>query len=190
MGITTSVFPDEALTPAQAALYEQLPHGGEPEISDENLAKIVLYVQTLSVPARREWDDRTVLRGKLLFQQMNCSGCHIPQMQTSSGQAISSLNNQTIRPYTDLLLHDMGEGLSDNRSDFLASGNEWRTPPLWGIGMIETVNDHTFLLHDGRARTIEEAVLWHGGEAENSKVKFTQLSKSDREALLKFLESL
>ena len=100
------------------------------------------------------------------------------------------LSNQKIFPYTDLLLHDMGDGLADNRPDFLATGNEWRTPPLWGIGLIETVNNHTNFLHDGRARNIEEAILWHGGEAETSKNEFMKLSKADRDAVLKFLNSL
>jgi len=100
------------------------------------------------------------------------------------------LRGQKIWPYTDLLLHDMGPGLADNRPDFLATGTEWRTPPLWGIGMIPTVNQHSFLLHDGRARNIEEAILWHAGEAEKSRDEFKKLSKSDREALLKFVESL
>jgi CxxC motif-containing protein (DUF1111 family) len=190
LGITSSVFSSEGLSLDQQALYNTLPNGGAPEISDENLAKIVLYVQTLSVPARREWNVQTVLRGKYLFQQANCSGCHVEKMQTASSNSVHALNNQTIRPYTDLLLHDMGDGLADNRPDFLANGKEWRTPPLWGLGMIKNVNNHTFLLHDGRARNMEEAILWHGGEAENSKTKFLQFSKSDRESLLKFLESL
>jgi CxxC motif-containing protein (DUF1111 family) len=190
IGITTSVFPSEGLSPAQAAIYGALPNGGTPEISDENLAKIALYIKTLAVPARRDWQETQVLRGKLLFTQLNCSGCHIPKMQTAASNSVGALNNQTIRAYTDLLLHDMGEGLADNRPDFLATGREWRTPPLWGLGMIKTVNGHTFLLHDGRARTIEEAILWHGGEASRSKDDFTQLSKTDREALLRFIESL
>lgn len=190
LGITSSVFPLEGLSTSQQSLYAGLPNGGTPEISDENLAKIVVYVKTLAVPARRAWDMPEVLRGKYLFQEANCSGCHIAKMQTASTNLVSALNNQTIRPYTDLLLHDMGDGLADDRPDFLANGNEWRTPPLWGLGMIKNVNNHTFLLHDGRARNIEEAILWHGGEAEKSKLKFTQLLKTDRVALIKFLESL
>jgi CxxC motif-containing protein (DUF1111 family) len=190
LGITSSIFPSEGLSTSQQALYSGFPNGGSPEISNENLAKIVLYVQTLSVPARRDWDKQEILRGKLLFQQANCSGCHIVKMQTASSNSVNALNNQNIRPYTDLLLHDMGDGLADGRPDFLANGNEWRTSPLWGLGMIKNVNKHTFLLHDGRARNIEEAILWHGGEAENAKIKFTKLSKNDRDALIKFLESL
>ena len=100
------------------------------------------------------------------------------------------ISNQRIHPYTDLLLHDMGDGLADNRPDFLATGNEWRTPPLWGVGLLQRTNGTPFYLHDGRARTFQEAILWHGGEAEQSKQKFTQLSSADRNALLQFLKSL
>jgi CxxC motif-containing protein (DUF1111 family) len=111
-------------------------------------------------------------------------------MNTGTGGEIAALRNQKIWPYTDLLLHDMGPGLADGRPDYLASGSEWRTAPLWGIGLIPAVNGHSFLLHDGRARNIEEAILWHGGEAEIPKESFKKLNQSDREALLKFVESL
>jgi CxxC motif-containing protein (DUF1111 family) len=190
IGITTSLFPAEGLTPTQKDLYPDLPHGGTPEITDENLNKISTYVRTLAVPARRDWKEKDILRGKLLFTSLNCSACHVPQMTTGNSNTISALNSQTIRPYTDLLLHDMGEDLADGRPDFVATGSEWRTPPLWGLGMIEVVNGHTFLLHDGRARNMEEAILWHGGEATQSRDAFIQLSKDDREKLLKFLKSL
>ncbi len=190
MGITTSLFPNEGLSPAQVALYGNLPTGGAPEISDENLEKIVFYQQMLAVPARRDYEDQEVLKGKMLFQQAKCNSCHLPTLTTGTSSPFSQLNNQTIRPYTDLLLHDLGEGLADNRADFQANGREWRTPPLWGLGLIRTVNKHTFLLHDGRARNAEEAILWHAGEAEASKNYFKNMSKTDRNALLRFLESL
>lgn len=190
IGITTSLFPTESLTEQQKLLYANVPNGGAPEMDDETLEKIVSYVQTLSVPVRRNVDDKTILRGKFLFAQTNCSACHTPVMQTGNTNDIASLNKQIIRPYTDLLLHDMGEDLADGRPDFLADGNEWRTPPLWGIGLIRTVNNHSFLLHDGRARNTEEAILWHGGEGSKSKAAFLNLSKDDRAALLKFVESL
>ncbi|MDJ1505376.1 di-heme oxidoredictase family protein [Xanthocytophaga agilis] len=190
MGITSSVFPASGLSESENELYSSLPNGGSPEISDEQLNKIIFYVQTLSVPVRRDWTDKDILRGKYLFSQLNCSGCHIPKMQTAGTHTVSVLNNQTIRPYTDMLLHDMGEGLADNRPDFLANGQEWRTPPLWGIGMVKTVNKHTNFLHDGRAFSLEEAVLWHGGEAEKSATDFKKLSATDRVSLIKFLESL
>jgi CxxC motif-containing protein (DUF1111 family) len=190
IGITTTLFPNDHLSLYQQQQYPNVPNGGSPELSDETLRKVVSYVQTLAVPARRNHDDPTVLRGKYLFEQLNCSGCHRPTLNTGSGGAIAAIKNQTIRPYTDLLLHDLGEGLADQRPDFLATGSEWRTPPLWGIGLVETVNDHTFFLHDGRARNLEEAILWHGGEAEKAKDGFKKLTAEDRAAVLRFLESL
>ncbi|MCE9498982.1 MAG: c-type cytochrome, partial [Leptospira sp.] len=132
----------------------------------------------------------TVRAGKTLFSKIGCSKCHIPKIQTGTLDGVPEVSNQTIRPYTDLLLHDMGPDLADNRQDFLADGQEWRTPPLWGIGLIKTVNNHDNLLHDGRARGFTEAILWHGGEGEASRNSFRNLEKSDRDALLKFLESL
>ncbi|MCB9426545.1 MAG: c-type cytochrome [Flavobacteriales bacterium] len=187
MGITSSLFPDENCPDGLDC--STLPNGGSPEISDENLDKVTLYSSTLAVPARRNHDAREVLEGKELFTKINCTACHIAKMQTGSHK-ISALENQTIRPYTDMLLHDMGDELADNRPDFLANGNEWRTQPLWGIGLIQTVNGHTQLLHDGRARNIEEAILWHGGEARQSKEDFMNLSKEERVQLLTFVNSL
>ncbi len=190
MGITSSVFGTPEFTTAQEKQYGNLPTGGSPEITDDQLDKVVFYIHTLAVPARREWQQEDVLRGKLLFSQLNCTGCHIPKMQTGNTHPVNVVNNQTIRPYTDLLLHDMGEGLADNRPDFHATGSEWRTPPLWGIGMVQTVNKHTRFLHDGRAANLEEAILWHSGEAVKSAEGFKKLDNADRQALLKFLESL
>lgn len=190
IGITSGLFPVDELSEAERSQYQSLPNGGEPEIANDALARVVNYIQTLSVPARRNWNDQDVLRGKKLFSRLGCASCHLPQMVTSNQSPIAQLNNQTIRPYTDLLLHDMGEGLADNRPDFEASGSEWRTPPLWGIGLIKIVNRHTYLLHDGRARNIEEAVLWHGGEAQDAQQKYQSLSATDRAKLIKFVESL
>ncbi len=190
IGITSNLFPEDHLSPFQQQQYPNIINGGNPEISDDILDKVVSYTRTLSVPARRQWDNQEVLRGKFLFTELQCGACHRASMNTGNEGSISALKHQKIRPYTDLLLHDMGPELADNRPDFLASGSEWRTPPLWGIGMIQTVNDHTFLLHDGRARNIEEAVLWHGGEAERSREDFKKLSAADRTALIRFLESL
>ena len=187
LGITTSLFPNENCPPGINC--DTIANGGNPEISDENLDKVTLYSATLAVPGRRDYDEQNVLEGKQLFEQINCTACHIPLMQTGP-YPIAALENQTIRPYTDLLLHDMGEGLADNAPDFDATGSEWRTPPLWGIGLIETVNGHTSLLHDGRARNIEEAILWHGGEATVSKEAFMQLTAVDRAKLIDFIESL
>ncbi|MBC8043360.1 MAG: c-type cytochrome [Rhizobacter sp.] len=188
MGISSSLALMQNHTPAQN--LNDLPNGGSPEIADDVFAQVVFYVRTLAVPARRNWKNEIVLKGKMLFAQSGCTGCHTPSFKTANRNGIAELSNQTIRPYTDLLLHDMGDGLADNRADFLASGHEWRTPPLWGIGLIKTVNGHTLFLHDGRARNLQEAILWHGGEAEKSKEAFRQQSKTDRDAIIAFLESL
>ena len=190
IGITSTMFPQDHLTPVQVEQYPVVPNGGTPEVSDDILKKVVSYLQFLSVPARRDYDDQNILRGKYVFNDINCASCHRPQVNTGSGGAVAALQNQKIWPYTDLLLHDMGPGLADGRPDFLASGSEWRTPPLWGIGLIPVVNAHSFLLHDGRARNVEEAILWHGGEAEQSRDAFKKLSRDDREAVIRFVESL
>lgn len=188
IGITSNLFPDENLTTIQQSQYGSLPNGGNPEIEADDFNRVVSYMRLLSVPGRRDVNDPEVLQGKQVFFQVNCTGCHSPSFKTVS--MVSQLNNQEIRPYTDLLLHDMGDALADGRPDFLATGNEWRTPPLWGIGLIKTVNGHTNLLHDGRARNMEEAILWHGGEANKSKDLYMRLPANERAALIRFLESL
>ena len=189
IGITSSPFPDENCPKAQAAC-RQAPNGGRPEIADSRLEKVTIYTQTLAVPAMRNTEDKEVQQGARLFVQSNCSLCHTPRHETGSTHPLEPLRGQTIFPYTDLLLHDMGEGLADHRPDGQATGTEWRTPPLWGIGLVETVNGHTMFLHDGRARSLEEAILWHGGEAEESRNRFMGLTLEERNALIKFLESL
>ena len=189
IGITSSLFPDENSTEFQQPKLRDLPSGGNPEISDRLLKSVVLYCQTLAVPAQRETKDSDVREGQVLFTKVNCVACHKPTV-TTGNHKIASLSQQKIHPFTDLLIHDMGEGLADHRPDGEANGREWRTPPLWGIGLVETVNKHTRFLHDGRARNIEEAILWHGGEAEASKNAFKELNKSDREKLIKFIRSL
>ncbi|MEM6966197.1 MAG: di-heme oxidoredictase family protein [Bacteroidota bacterium] len=188
MGITSSLFPNENCPPSVNC--DELPNGGTPEISDKNLEKMTLYASSLAVPARRNWDDRDVLKGKALFETANCTSCHTPKITTGQHPIFEAFSEETIRPYTDLLLHDMGEGLADGAGDYLATGKEWRTPPLWGIGLFKIVNEHTNYLHDGRARNLEEAILWHGGEAEASKDAFMNMSKKERTQLIKFLESL
>lgn len=189
IGITSSLFPDTNCTEAQTDCLAA-PSGGEPEISDTILQAVVFYSNTLAVPARRDWDDLTVLTGKKLFNEARCTQCHVAKYVTGDLEGFPELSRQTIRPYTDLLLHDMGPGLADNRPDFEADGNEWRTPPLWGVGLVPKVNGHSNYLHDGRARNLTEAVLWHGGEAEASKESFRQMTADEREALILFLESL
>ena len=189
IGITSSLFPDENCPSAQDQC-QRAPTGGAPEIPDSRLGKVTIYVQTLAVPAMRNTENEAVKRGARLFVQSRCSVCHTPRHQTGDSHQLEPLRNQVIFPYTDLLLHDMGEGLADHRPDGLASGTEWRTAPLWGIGLVETVNGHTMFLHDGRARGIEEAILWHGGEAEGPKDFFKGLTLEQRQELIKFLESL
>ena len=151
---------------------------------------MVFYLQTLAVPAARIQDRQKFKSGKQLFESIQCATCHVPAMKTAEDYPVEALAGQLIRPYTDLLLHDLGEALADGRPDFEANGNEWRTPPLWGIGLLEKVNGHTRLLHDGRARTIEEAILWHGGEAEASKEQFKSLTAEERKLVVQFVESL
>lgn len=189
MGITTSMFP----TPNCPSLQPECakaPQKKSVELSDSDLKKVVVYSQLLSVPERRVLPKEVELRGESLMKEMACTSCHRPTFRTSSTAALKELRHQQIYPYTDLLVHDMGEGLADHRPDFLASGREWRTPPLWAIGMIKKINRHTRFLHDGRARSIEEAILWHGGEAENSQKKYIALPKKDREILIQYVESL
>lgn len=189
IGITTGLALEQECTELQKGCQNAIT-GGEPEIDDDDFLKVVLYSSSLAVPARRDWDDPTVLRGKQIFNEAGCTECHTPVLETGIHPTIPALSHQTIRPYTDLLLHDMGDRLADGRPDFVATGSEWRTPPLWGIGLIETVNGHTNFLHDGRARNLMEAVLWHGGEAEAAQQHVLELDKADRDALIKFLESL
>jgi CxxC motif-containing protein (DUF1111 family) len=131
-----------------------------------------------------------VLQGEKLFAQVGCTGCHKPTMLTGVDVRYPTLSNQRIHPYTDLLLHDMGDGLADGRPDFNATGNEWKTPALWGVGLFEKTNGTPFYLHDGRARTLEEAILWHGGEAAKAKQQFVALLQTDRDNLIRFLKSL
>lgn len=189
MGITSSLFSNENYT-AREPICAKQPSGGHPEVSDKILNDVAVYARTLAVPARRNWTDPQVLRGKALFTQANCTVCHIPKMRTGNCPDLPELSRQIIRPYTDLLLHDMGENLADNRPVFDAGGRDWRTPPLWGIGLVGKVNGHTCFLHDGRARNLAEAILWHGGEAEKARENFRSMSRVDREALLAFLQSL
>ena len=186
MGLTTSLFPLEN-SHGQIQLKENLT---SPEVSDEILDVVTFYVQTLAVPARRNVNDPQVMHGEQLFAQAQCANCHIPTLRTGVLPGVPSVSNQTIHAFTDMLLHDMGPDLADNRPDFRASGSEWRTPPLWGIGLVQTVNGHTNFLHDGRARDLMEAILWHGGEAEKSRRMTMQMTNVEREALIAFLESL
>ncbi len=192
IGVTSDEHPAQPCTD-QEPECEAAPSGGEdgePEISKDKVDKIEFYSRTLAVPARRDVGAADTTAGQEAFTDIGCASCHTAELETGSDSDIAALNDQVIRPYTDLLLHDMGPGLADDRPDGDASGSEWRTAPLWGIGLVETVNGHTRFLHDGRARSIEEAILWHGGEAEGAKKRFEDLPKSQRKAILAFLNSL
>ncbi|MFJ7315710.1 di-heme oxidoredictase family protein [Pseudomonas sp. NPDC098747] len=193
MGLTTSLRPFDDCTDAQTAC-KQAPNGngpnGEPEVSDNILRLVLFYSRNLAVPARRGINDEQVLAGKNLFFQAGCQSCHTPKYTTAANAAEPELANQVIRPYSDLLLHDMGDGLADHRTEFQASGRDWRTPPLWGIGLTQAVSGHTQFLHDGRARNLLEAVLWHGGEATAAQQQVLAFNAEQRAALLAFLNSL
>ncbi len=186
MGITNRIFSQESANgqPQAPATSERT------ELADSTLQAVIFYIKTLSVPARRNTDAADVKGGEALFAAIGCGGCHKATLQTGVDVRYPMLSNQRIHPYTDLLLHDMGDGLADNRPDYAASGREWRTAPLWGIGLFEKTNGTPYYLHDGRARTMEEAILWHGGEGEGAKGRFMQLSRTEREAVLRFLKSL
>ncbi|CAM3202406.1 di-heme oxidoredictase family protein [Shewanella violacea] len=205
IGVTNPLFPDESVF--NTALHDSYMTrtgfvdtgegvNGEPEASAEFSDSVVFYAETLAVPARRNVDDPNVREGARLFEQVNCTGCHKASFVTKStgdiggAPMIDALKGQTIYPFTDMLLHDMGVELADGRPDFLADGNEWRTRSLWGIGLTQTVNPQAGFLHDGRAATLEEAILWHGGEGEQSRNDFMALTKAERDQVVAFLMSL
>lgn len=188
MGLTSAIKPATDCTPEQNC--NRFTGGGSPEVSDKVANFITFYAKSLAVPARRDLDTESVKQGAVLFNETGCAGCHTPRHQTGKAAERPDLSNQTIWPYTDLLLHDMGPALADGRDEFLANGNEWRTPPLWGIGLAQVVNPQSGFLHDGRARTLEEAILWHGGEARPATDRYRHMDAADRQALLDFLNSL
>jgi CxxC motif-containing protein (DUF1111 family) len=199
MGVMTSVLPK----PDCGAMQESCGNDKGAELSDENLHNLVKYISLLGVRAQRSIDDADVMHGQELFGTLECQGCHVTQLTTSKFHPLAELRDQLIHPYTDLLLHDMGPGLADDLGEREASGSEWRTTPLWGLGLSacvtggvegpfqhQTCTPHHDYLHDGRARSIEEAILWHGGEGKASKEAYVALTAGDKNALLKFLESL
>ncbi|MCB5189249.1 c-type cytochrome [Methylobacillus arboreus] len=189
MGLNSSLFPHGNCAAKQTAC-QAAPVSGNPEISTAQLQQMEFYQLALAVPVPRRQHHPLVRQGALVFRQAQCAACHQPEIKTGEFLRLSALSNQTISPYTDLLLHDMGPDLADNRADFEASGSEWRTSPLWGIGLAKQVEEKIGFLHDGRARTLLEAILWHGGEAEESREMVRQMTPEDRRALLAFIESL
>lgn len=188
LGLTTSLHPAQNCPAAQPSCGAA-PSGGAPELDDLRRDALRAFVIGTSVPARRGADALDVRRGKWLFREVGCAACHVPRWQTGAHD-FPGIAAQAIWPYTDLLLHDMGDGLADGRPEGDASGREWRTPPLWGLGLVPVVNGHLRLLHDGRARGVAEAILWHGGEGEAAASKFRALAAPDRAALEAFLMSL
>ncbi|WP_420317859.1 di-heme oxidoredictase family protein [Ekhidna sp.] len=180
MGITSTFEPIDP--------YSQL--STDPEVTDQTIRDVVFYLRTLKAPIPRSEENTVVLRGKSIFTQIQCASCHIPEWTTPESD-IEALSNRTFYPYTDLLLHDMGSGLDDGATEGSAETYEWRTPPLWGLGLSPNSQGGSFfLMHDGRAGSIKEAILLHGGEADSSKNQFVSLSEDDKEALIKFLKSL
>lgn len=190
MGVSSNLFPDQNCPPVQELCRRELP-GNVPEMVNHELDALEFWLRGLAVPARRNVQNAQVRRGEQLFMEAKCAVCHVPEMRTAALFApLPQLANQTFHAYTDLLLHDMGAELADGRPDFQAGPRDWRTPALWGLGLSEVVNGSAVMLHDGRARNATEAILWHGGEAEPARELFRNMPKSDREALLKFLESI
>ncbi|MEM8790189.1 MAG: di-heme oxidoredictase family protein [Pseudomonadota bacterium] len=196
IGISTALFPAAAgdCTETQTQCLDAPDGANEAEdgfeLSNQSLELVTFYSRNLGVPARRDIEDPTVLHGKRVFYETGCIGCHTPKFVTHRLNGRDEQSFQLIWPYSDMLLHDMGEGLADNHPEARATGREWRTPPLWGIGLTEAVSGHTYLLHDGRARNLLEAVLWHGGEAQAQRDAVVSMPKADRDALIRFLESL
>lgn len=195
IGISSPLLPAGSgeCTQAQTVCQDAIHGDGDDrlfEIDEQGLDLVTFYSQNLAVPARRGVDDAQVLRGKQVFYQTGCTACHTPSFVTHRLNDQPEQSFQLIWPYSDMLLHDMGPDLADNRPEARATGQEWRTPPLWGVGLTEQVSGHTYFLHDGRARSLLEAVLWHGGEAATQRDTVVELTTADRDALIKFLESL
>jgi len=188
MGLTSREAPRDDCTSSQAEC-RTAPNGGDPEVSDFILERVAHYSASIAVPVRRSATEPAILEGRQLFRAIGCDGCHTPSHQTGES-VINALEDQLIWPYTDLLLHDMGPGLADLGSSTLESAREWRTPPLWGVGLMPNVAGHSSYLHDGRAQNTAEAILWHGGEAETSRNAFLAMSAPERDALVQYIEDL
>ncbi len=188
MGVTSDLLPEDLVNPTAGSRASDAV--ADPEVTSAAVANVVFYLKTLRAPARRDADDPDVLAGEEIFSQIGCAGCHLPTLSTGASE-IEVLDRVTFHPYTDLLLHDMGPELDDGYTEGRATSSEWRTAPLWGLGLAERFQGgDAFLLHDGRARSIAEAVEYHGGEAAASRDAFRSLSEADRALLIRFLRSL
>lgn len=188
LGLTSRHFPHENCPAAQQQCAAAI--ATSPDVTDSQLADVVFYQAALAIPAQRDRDDAQVREGRALFDAAGCQHCHLPELQSGKSTLLPALSNQHFAAYTDLLLHDMGAALSDGRPDQQAEGSEWRTAPLWGIGLLPFINEHDTLLHDGRARGVLEAIMWHGGEAEAARERVRNMSRQQREALIRFVNSL
>jgi CxxC motif-containing protein (DUF1111 family) len=190
LGITTSIYPSENCPAPQTACATAPQSSSQPNLQSLKENGLVVHAMGLAVPARRNLDDPKALLGEQLFGRLGCASCHVEKLKTGTLAGWPELSNQTIRPFSDLLLHDMGPDLSDGRPDYQAGGSEWRTPPLWGLGLVASINGALNLMHDGRARGFEEAILWHGGQGAQAREAFRTAPHADREALVAFLSSL
>lgn len=189
LGLTTAQMAESSCTRAETACM-QAPSGGDPELAQFMMDNLLTYLMYIAPPEPRNVADADVQRGAQLFRAVGCPACHRETLTTGERARDPDLARRQFHPYTDLLLHDMGPGLADARPDHEASGTEWRTAPLWGLGLVQLAEPKAGFLHDGRARTIVEAVLWHDGEARGARDHFTKLSATDRASLLAFLNSL
>lgn len=189
LGLTTRLHPKAHCESSQTDCLSA-PSGGDPEVEDHILDRLTTYTRLIAVPQARGLNRVEVIEGREHFQKIGCASCHSPSWTTSSASPHAVLRSQKIFPYTNLLLHDLGPELADHRHEAIANGREWRTSPLWGIGLLPTVNGHQNLLHDGRARNVEEAILWHGGEANASREAFKALSSLERRNLIEFVNAL
>lgn len=196
IGISNPLFPDQPCSQAQIKC-QQTANGNDEEnveLPAHLLDLTVEFIRNIGVPKQRSNKSNTgsgeFAASRALFYQTGCADCHTPSHNTAHSAAHPHLSQQVIWPYTDLLLHDMGPDLADGRPDYLATGSEWRTPPLWGTGLNKSVNGNVFFLHDGRAQSVEQAILWHGGEAKASQQRFVILNKEQRQALLRFVEAI
>ena len=189
MGLSSKYFPEQNCMTIQKKCADSIT-GGTSELTEKQIKRLLLYMQALAVPRQRNTQDKDTRRGEELFKSIGCESCHISTFVTGKHENHEELSFKKIKPYSDFLLHDMGKNLADEVPSAEAEGNEWRTPPLWGLGLIKIVNKHTRLLHDGRAKSIEEAILWHGGEAKKSRNLFANLNAKKRKLIIKFLNSL
>ncbi len=190
MGITSSLYPDDDCTAIETKCMDLTYKQGKPDLDDTSWQAVNFFMAATEAPPQRKKHDATVQRGAKLFRDMACAVCHVPDLKAGKYPRVPAIEGEHFHAYTDLLLHDMGAALADGRPDFKASGRDWRTAPLWGIGLSARVNGSADLLHDGRARNVMEAILWHGGEAQKARDGFARLKREDREALIAFVNSL